>query len=112
MSKLRATHGLPVTYVRESAAVCRALAHPARFKLAEILLTGEQAVGELVKLTGLPQNAVSQHLKELHIAKVITRTKRGRRVICRLTNALAANLIRTAQREYQITRTYSGGEAI
>ncbi len=112
MIRMRTDRGLPVAYVRQSAAVCRALAHPARFKLAEILLAGEQTVGELVKLTSLPQNAVSQHLKELHTAKVISRTKRGRRVICRLTSALAANLLRTAQREYQLTRSYSGGEAI
>ncbi len=112
MSNIRPNRGLPAPYVRQSATICKALSHPARFKIAELLLAGDMTVGDLARATGLAPNAVSQQVKELVNAKVISRTKRGRTVTCKLTHALAANLIRTAQREYQLTLSFRDGEAI
>lgn len=113
MAKLRSTSGLPIGYIREAAKVMHALAHPARLKLAELLLLhGPLGVSDLAARTNLPINQVSQHLRVMADAKAITRKPRGRRVTCRLTHALAANLVRTVQREHQLTQSFRDGEAI
>lgn len=113
MAKMKSTSGLPVGYVREAAGVLNALSHPARLKLAELLmLLGPMGVSELATRTNLPINQVSQHLRVMADARAISRTARGRRVICRLTHPLAANVVRTVQREHQLTMSFQGGEAI
>jgi ArsR family transcriptional regulator len=112
MARMRATKGLPNRVVRRAADLMRVLGHPVRFKLVELLLAEELAVGELAAMTGQPQNVVSRHLKDLHAAGVLSRAKRGRGVYYRVVSPTGSRLIRTVHHAYQINLTFEGGEAI
>lgn len=48
--------------------VFQALADPTRRRIVEVLLNGEQAVGDLVDAVDIEQSGVSRHLRILHDA--------------------------------------------
>ncbi|AEV86194.1 ArsR family transcriptional regulator [Actinoplanes sp. SE50] len=52
--------------------VIGALAEPARRRIAEVLLTGDASVGDLVDALRMSQPAVSKHLRVLRDAGVVT----------------------------------------
>jgi len=55
------------------AKICKALSHPARIKIVEHLKKIDQCVcGEIVKILPLAQSTVSQHLKSLKEAGLVT----------------------------------------
>ena len=57
---------------QELAAFCKALSHPARIKILNILNQMNSCmVGDMVELLPLSQSTVSQHLKELKNAGLI-----------------------------------------
>lgn len=56
-----------------------ALADPTRRQLLERLCRRDHTVGELVTLTHVSQPAVSQHLRVLHRAKLVTIRPEGNR---------------------------------
>src|SRR5437870_7157983 len=61
-------------------AFAKALAHPARIAILKVLAQRNECIcGEIVELLPLAQSTVSQHLKELKIAGLITGTVDGPR---------------------------------
>jgi len=64
----------------------RALAHPARIKLIQELLKGEYCVGEIQKHLTLSQPNVSQHLKILKEAGIITGRRDKNRICYRISD--------------------------
>lgn len=64
----------------EAAELLKALAHPARLRIAVTLGHQELCVHELVDLLGLTQPAVSQHLQVLRAARVVSGRRVGREV--------------------------------
>jgi DNA-binding transcriptional ArsR family regulator len=53
-------------------AVYRAIADPTRRSILDLLAGSERSVKELTASFPITQQAVSQHLKELHAAKLVT----------------------------------------
>jgi DNA-binding transcriptional ArsR family regulator len=70
-----------------SADAFHAIAEANRRALLDVLREGEQAVGGLVDAAGLSYPLVSQHLRVLLDAGVVTRRQDGRRRIYRLNAA-------------------------
>ena len=69
------------------ARLLRALASPLRLAIVKELESGEpRCVHELVDALGVAQPLVSQHLRTLREAKVITGSRRGREVEYRLAD--------------------------
>jgi DNA-binding transcriptional ArsR family regulator len=69
------------------ARLLRALASPVRLAIVKQLEDGEpRCVHELVEALGVAQPLVSQHLRTLREAKVITGRRRGREVEYRLAD--------------------------
>jgi DNA-binding transcriptional ArsR family regulator len=64
----------------------KALGHPTRVKILEILRQGEICVCELVPKLGLGQSSVSQHLAVLRKQGLVTFDKDGLRVNYRLAS--------------------------
>lgn len=63
------------------ATIAKAMAHPARVAILKILVQQNSCIcGDLVELLPLSQSTVSQHLKELKAAGLITGTIDGPRV--------------------------------
>ena len=58
----------------------RALAHPARVRVLEVLVDGERSVGELQPLVGIELSHLSQQLGVLRRAGLVTARKEGSNV--------------------------------
>ena len=56
-----------------------ALADPTRRQMLEALRAGEQSAGEIERLLGAPQPAVSKHLKALRLAGLVRVRKDAQR---------------------------------
>ncbi len=75
----------------------RALSSPVRIALVSLLTDGEMCVHELVDSLGLPQPLVSQHLRILRDADLVTRTRRGREVAYVLSDEHVAHIVADAR---------------
>jgi DNA-binding transcriptional ArsR family regulator len=96
----------------KAAGVLRAISHPQRLRLAELLIGAELPVKALATAARIRPHIVSQHLKTLRAAGVVAGRRRGRMVFYRLASTDAAAVITAIQRHHQTHRTFEDGEAI
>jgi len=73
--------------------VLRLLAHPYRLKIVEVLQKRDAPVHELVKLVGIPQSAVSQHLNAMRRIGLLAAERRGREVWYRIADERAVTVL-------------------
>jgi DNA-binding transcriptional ArsR family regulator len=76
----------------------RALAHPVRIKILEILVRGERSVQELQKALKLDQPVVSQQLAVLRTRGIVTSQKQGLSVRYALRDPAVGQLLGVARR--------------
>ncbi len=79
------------------AAFFRALAHPVRIRILEVLAAGEQSVHDLQQALDLDQPLVSQQLAVLRSKNIVTPRKTGTTVRYALADPLITDLLRTAR---------------
>lgn len=77
----------------DAARTMRVLCHPDRLRLCELLLEQRRSVGELVRETGLRQNAVSQHLTHMRAHGILRDERDGTRVYYRVEHPGAGWLL-------------------
>ena len=75
----------------------RALAHPVRIRILEILGGGDRTVQELQQILGLDQPAVSQQLAQLRAKNVVNARKAGSSVTYALSDPLITRLLQVAR---------------
>jgi DNA-binding transcriptional ArsR family regulator len=75
----------------------RALAHPVRIRLLEVLASGEQSVQALQQRLGMDQPLVSQQLARLRASGIVVARKEGTTVSYRLADPLLADLLKVAK---------------
>lgn len=80
------------------AAFFRALAHPVRIRILEILVTGEKSVQELQEALGIDQPVVSQQLAVLRATNIVAGRKEGASVRYTVRDPLIGELLKTARR--------------
>lgn len=96
------------------AELCKALAHPTRLQVLDLLSERERSVEELAKLTGTGQSNLSQHLAALRRQKLVVPRRAGMNVFytladpriadaCSLTRELLTSLVRRDQRAVTVT---------
>lgn len=95
------------------AAVAKALAHPHRLDLLELVAQGERGVEALAEAAGLHVANASQHLQALRRVGLVTARRAGKQVLYRLSGDdvldLLAALRRTAERHVaEIDRVMEG----
>ncbi|MFC7751693.1 ArsR/SmtB family transcription factor [Tsukamurella soli] len=71
----------------------RALAAPVRISIVLALLRSEQCVHQLVTALGVTQPLVSQHLRVLKTAGVVTGQRNGREITYRLVDDHLAHIV-------------------
>jgi DNA-binding transcriptional ArsR family regulator len=76
----------------------RALAHPARIRILEILVRGDRSVQELQEALGLDQPVVSQQLRVLRNQRIVTAQKQGLSVRYALGDPAIEDLLDVARR--------------
>ena len=79
------------------AAFFKALAHPVRIRILEVLVRGEKSVQELQERLVLGQPVVSQQLAVLRANRIVVGRKQGVRVRYAVRDPLVANLLATAR---------------
>jgi ArsR family transcriptional regulator len=75
----------------------RALAHPTRIRMLEILVRGGRTVQELQEQLALDQPIVSQHLAVLRHQRIVSTQKEGLSVRYRLRDPLVGALLDVAR---------------
>jgi ArsR family transcriptional regulator len=76
----------------------KALAHPARIRVLELLVEGERTVSEMQPIVGLESSHLSQQLAVLRRTRLVTTRKEGASVVYGLRDALVADLLTVAKR--------------
>jgi DNA-binding transcriptional ArsR family regulator len=80
------------------AAFFKALAHPVRIRILEVLVRGERSVQELQEALGLEQPVVSQHLGVLRAGNIVVGRKEGVSVRYAVRDPLVGDLLVVARR--------------
>lgn len=97
----------------EFATVAKALGHPQRLEILEMLAQGERSVDALAERMGLPIANVSQHLRLMRQAGLLVSRRSGKHIHYRLSDpsvlTLTAALQRVAERNLAQVREVLGG---
>jgi ArsR family transcriptional regulator len=75
----------------------RALGHPARVRILELVSNQERSVGELQEELGLDSSGTSQHLAALRRQGLVETRRQGTTVFYKLKNPQVADLLRVAR---------------
>ncbi|MCM3568000.1 helix-turn-helix transcriptional regulator [Neobacillus mesonae] len=75
----------------------KALAHPLRIRILEVLAEGDQSVNEIQTLIGSEGSAVSQQLQVLRAKNIVSGTKDGNKVIYTLKDPMIIELLAVAK---------------
>jgi DNA-binding transcriptional ArsR family regulator len=75
----------------------KALAHPLRIRILELLSEGDKNVNELQSLIGSEGSAVSQQLTVLRSKNIVSGTKDGNKVVYSLKDPMIIELLAVAR---------------
>ncbi len=87
--------GRPLTEAK--AELFKALAHPVRVRVLELLAEGEQTMGELAEQTGFEPSHLSQHVTLLRRAGIVDSRRVRTTVHCTLRDPQTAELLAVAR---------------
>ena len=86
----------PISEIK--AELFKALAHPARIRILEVLAESERSVGEMQPLVGIELSHLSQQLAILRRAGLVSSRKEGSSVFYAVKDPLAVDLLVVAKR--------------
>lgn len=83
MARIRrlSLQGIDAKLLERAAATLRALGHPDRLRIVEVLERSDSTVSEIQEEVGLPQVTVSQHLAKLRAHGIVAAARSGQNVI-------------------------------
>ncbi len=94
MSRQESSRSDPEFQLREAlAGIGKAVGHPHRMRILELLAQRDYRVEQLAALTDLNMASTSQHLQHLRRARLITARRDGRQMIYRLTDERIVDLL-------------------
>ncbi|OHA41203.1 MAG: hypothetical protein A3H68_02020 [Candidatus Taylorbacteria bacterium RIFCSPLOWO2_02_FULL_46_40] len=79
---------------KEIAKMGKGIGNENRYRILETLMKGPRTVGEVAKKVGLPQPAVSQHLKALKSANLVEDARQGQEVLYSVNVIYMATLLK------------------
>jgi len=82
----------PVVYAQFTR-IAKAIAHPARLELLELLAQGPHHIDGLAREAGISLASASQHLQVLRAARLVEATREGSFVVCRLADPKVSALL-------------------
>ena len=68
---------LSVEFLKQASNVIKALGHPLRLKIIEILEAGERSVGQIQENLNVSQPLASQHLRHMHRRGIVKFRREG-----------------------------------
>ena len=84
---------LSLEALRDAAECLKALAHPHRLRIVQMLLQGRYTVGELAEACGIPSHMASEHLRLMQRCGFLAGAKEGRNAYYRITESHLAGLM-------------------
>ena len=84
---------IPDDTLEKMAETLKAVAHPIRLQIVNILMNGERSVGELVRKLGTKQSLTSQQLSILKSRGVLKSRRNGNVVYYSLKNSGIKNIV-------------------
>jgi len=78
----------------EIAKMGKGIGNENRYRILETLMKGPRTVGDVAKKVGLPQPAVSQHLKALKSANLVEDARQGQEVLYSVNVVYMATLLK------------------
>lgn len=102
------TAGRPITEAK--ADLFKALAHPARVRVLELLAERDHTIGELAEEAGLELSHLSQQVTILRRAGIVDSRRVKSTVICSLRDPLTAELLAVARQ--LLTRNLQQNQAL
>lgn len=82
---------------QRAAIVLKAVAHPIRLRIIELLRGGEMCVGDIFVALGIKQSITSQHLNMMRDKQILTCRKDGAKVYYRIQNPNVIKLLQCMQ---------------
>lgn len=77
---------LPMVALEDAARCLRALAHPVRLRVVDILMQGEFAVHEISEMCGVRQNQACEHLRMMQSCGLLTSERRAQSVYYKIAS--------------------------
>ncbi|MBS0207886.1 MAG: winged helix-turn-helix transcriptional regulator [Planctomycetes bacterium] len=77
----------------QAAECLKALAHPHRLRMVQMLLRGRYTVGELAEACGIPSHMASEHLRLMQRCQFLTAEKEGRRAYYQVAEKHLASIM-------------------
>jgi len=99
-TKLRLTE---LDALGQAAECLRALAHPHRLRMVQMLLQGDYAVSELAEACGLPSAMASEHLRLMQRCGFLTSEKDGRKVFYRVSEPHLKNILKCIEDRFGVS---------
>ncbi len=77
----------------QAAECLKALAHPHRLRMIQMLLRGRYTVGELAEACEIPSHMASEHLRLMQRCRFLESEKEGRRTFYKVVEPHLANIL-------------------
>lgn len=77
----------------EAAECLKALAHPHRLRIVQMLLRGRYTVGELAEACGIASHMASEHLRLMQRCGFLANQKEGRKAYYQIVESHLANIM-------------------
>ncbi|GJM25026.1 MAG: transcriptional regulator [Phycisphaerae bacterium] len=84
----------------QAAECLKVLAHPARIRMVQMLLSGRYTVGELAEDCGIPDNVASEHLRLMQRCGFFTSQRDGRKVYYEVAEPHLADIIKCIESRF------------
>jgi DNA-binding transcriptional ArsR family regulator len=94
----------PMEALGQAAECLKALAHPARLRMVQLLLGGRYTVGELAKDCGIPDNVASEHLRLMQRCGFLTGQREGRKVFYEVIEPHLADIMNCIESRFLAAR--------
>jgi DNA-binding transcriptional ArsR family regulator len=91
-------------FCNEIEALGKGIGNAQRYKILEALMKGSKTVGEITKAVKAPQPSISQGLKVLKTANLVSDERRGQEVYYSINVSYMASILKTLTKDIQKSR--------
>ena len=90
----------PLAALQQAAECLKALAHPHRLRMVQMLLGGRYTVGELAEACEIPSHMASEHVRLMQRCGFLKSEREGRKVFYGIAELHLANLMQCIEARF------------
>jgi ArsR family transcriptional regulator, zinc-responsive transcriptional repressor len=92
---------IDMKHLQEAGECLRALAHPMRLRMVQLMLHGKLTVGQLAEACGIPGNLASEHLRMMQHCGFLIRRPAGRRIYYQVIEPSVEQIIKCIESRFR-----------